>query len=116
MPKLKCYKLSAFTQQMINKFMHLCIDLLHVFALLFFRDMFQTKMSIFQAFNILANYSVMHIKISFKNRRYRMLLKMAVFCGVVPCSLVEVYQRFRGTCCLHHQGDECPVNGDSKYL
>jgi hypothetical protein len=22
-----------------------------------------------------------------------------------PCSLVEVYQRFRGPCCLHHQGD-----------
>jgi hypothetical protein len=22
------------------------------------------------------------------------------------CSLVEVYRRFRGACCLHHQGDE----------
>jgi hypothetical protein len=22
----------------------------------------------------------------------------------VPCSLVEVYRRFRGACCLHHQG------------
>jgi hypothetical protein len=32
--------------------------------------------------------------------------KMAVFRVVVPCSLVEVYQRFRGLCCLHHQGDE----------
>jgi hypothetical protein len=31
--------------------------------------------------------------------------KMAVFWVVVPCSLVEVYQRFRGPCCLHHQGD-----------
>jgi hypothetical protein len=30
---------------------------------------------------------------------------MAVFWVVVPCSLVEVYQRFRGPCCLHHQGD-----------
>jgi hypothetical protein len=29
---------------------------------------------------------------------------MAVFWVVAPCSLVEVYQRFRGTCCLHHQG------------
>jgi hypothetical protein len=28
---------------------------------------------------------------------------MAVFWFVVPCSLVEVYQRFRDTCCLHHQ-------------
>jgi hypothetical protein len=31
--------------------------------------------------------------------------KMAVFWVVAPCSLVEVYQRFRGPCCLHHQGD-----------
>jgi hypothetical protein len=28
-------------------------------------------------------------------------MKMAVFWVVVPCSLVEVYQRFRGPCCLH---------------
>jgi hypothetical protein len=27
-----------------------------------------------------------------------------VFWVVVPCSLVEVYQRFRGPCCFHHQG------------
>jgi hypothetical protein len=31
-------------------------------------------------------------------------MQMAVFWIVAPCSLVEVYQRFRGTCCLHHQG------------
>jgi hypothetical protein len=31
---------------------------------------------------------------------------MAVFWVVAPCSLVEVYQRFRGPSCLHHQGDE----------
>jgi hypothetical protein len=30
---------------------------------------------------------------------------MAVFWVVAPCSLVEVYQRFRGPCSLHHQGD-----------
>jgi hypothetical protein len=28
--------------------------------------------------------------------------KIAVFWVVATCSLVEVYQRFRGTCCLHH--------------
>jgi hypothetical protein len=28
---------------------------------------------------------------------------MAVFWVVAPCSLVEIYQRFRGPCCLHHQ-------------
>jgi hypothetical protein len=32
--------------------------------------------------------------------------KMAVFWVVAPCCLVEVYQRFRGPCCLHHQGDD----------
>jgi hypothetical protein len=30
--------------------------------------------------------------------------KMAVFWVVAPCSLVEVYQRFRSPCCLHHKG------------
>jgi hypothetical protein len=32
--------------------------------------------------------------------------KMAVFWVVASYSLVEVYQRFRDPCCLHHQGDE----------
>jgi hypothetical protein len=36
-------------------------------------------------------------------------MKMAVFWVVAPCSLVEVYQRFRGPCCLHHQGDDSPL-------
>jgi hypothetical protein len=31
--------------------------------------------------------------------------KMAVYWVVAPCSLVEVYQCFRGPCCLRHQGD-----------
>jgi hypothetical protein len=35
---------------------------------------------------------------------------MAVFWVVAPCSLVEVYQRFRGPCCLLHQGDVTLVN------
>jgi hypothetical protein len=30
--------------------------------------------------------------------------KMAVFWVLVPCSLVEVHQRFRGACCLRNQG------------
>jgi hypothetical protein len=29
-------------------------------------------------------------------------MKMAVCWVVVPCSLVDVYRCFRGTCCLHH--------------
>jgi hypothetical protein len=32
-------------------------------------------------------------------------MKTAVFWVAATCSLVEVYHRFRGTCCLHHQGD-----------
>jgi hypothetical protein len=32
-------------------------------------------------------------------------MKIAVFWVVAPCSQVEVYQRFRGPCCLHHQGE-----------
>jgi hypothetical protein len=38
--------------------------------------------------------------------------KMAVFWVVAPYSLVEVQQRFKGPCCLHHQGDD----GGSKDL
>jgi hypothetical protein len=33
-----------------------------------------------------------------------------VFWDVEHCSLVEVYWRLRGACCLHHQGD-CPDKG-----
>jgi hypothetical protein len=33
-------------------------------------------------------------------------LKMAVFWVVVLYRLVEVYQCFRGPCCLNHQGNE----------
>jgi glycogen synthase len=32
-------------------------------------------------------------------------MKMDVFWDVASCSLVEVYRRFRSTCCLHHQGE-----------
>jgi hypothetical protein len=40
-------------------------------------------------------------------------LKMPAFWVVAPCSLVDVYQPFRGTYCLHNQGDD---DGGSKYL
>jgi hypothetical protein len=33
-------------------------------------------------------------------------MMMAVFWVVALCSLVEIYQRFRGPCFLHHQDDE----------
>jgi hypothetical protein len=31
---------------------------------------------------------------------------MALFWVVAPCSLVDVYQRFRGPCSLHHQSEQ----------
>jgi hypothetical protein len=34
---------------------------------------------------------------------------------ITPCSLVEVYRRFRGTYC-HHQGDDRPDNGNVGQL
>jgi hypothetical protein len=37
-------------------------------------------------------------------------MKMAVFWVVAPCSLEEVYRRFRGACCLHQQGDDGGYN------
>jgi hypothetical protein len=32
-------------------------------------------------------------------------MKMSVFWDVAPCSLVGNDRRFRGSYCLHHQGD-----------
>jgi hypothetical protein len=32
-------------------------------------------------------------------------MSIAVFWVVAACSLVEVYRRFRGACCFHHQDD-----------
>jgi hypothetical protein len=37
-------------------------------------------------------------------------VKTAVLWHVAPCSLLEVYRRFRGACCLHHQG------GDTSFV
>jgi hypothetical protein len=31
-------------------------------------------------------------------------IRMAAYWIVAPCSLAECYHRFRGPCCLHHQG------------
>jgi hypothetical protein len=31
--------------------------------------------------------------------------KKTVFCVIAPCSLVEIYRRFRGACYLHHQAE-----------
>jgi hypothetical protein len=34
----------------------------------------------------------------------------AVCSVVAPCSLVQVYQRFRGACCLHNQVGDLPLS------
>jgi hypothetical protein len=41
--------------------------------------------------------------------------KMTVFWDVASCNLVEVYRRFRASCCLHHQSDELLIPEDN-YL
>jgi hypothetical protein len=38
--------------------------------------------------------------------RFQILMKMAAFWVVAPFILVQVYRRFRGACCLHHQSNE----------
>jgi hypothetical protein len=43
-------------------------------------------------------------------------MKMAVFCVVAPCCLVEVYRRFTGACCLHHEGNEGNDDGGMKRV
>jgi hypothetical protein len=40
---------------------------------------------------------------------------MAVFWVEAPFSLVEVYQRFRGPCCLHHHNDEIALMMEADY-
>jgi hypothetical protein len=40
-------------------------------------------------------------------------LKIIVLWDVASCCLVEVYRRFRGASCLHHQGDESPPNDNN---
>jgi hypothetical protein len=32
-------------------------------------------------------------------------VKMSVFCNFAPCNVLEIDRCFRGTYCLHHQGD-----------
>jgi hypothetical protein len=48
--------------------------------------------------------------------KVRLVMKMAVFWVVSPCSLVDVFRRFRGSYCLHHQGDHFPDDGGRKHL
>jgi hypothetical protein len=42
-------------------------------------------------------------------------MKMSGFWFVTPCSLVEIYRRFRDTCCLHHQATR-RYNSEDSHL
>jgi hypothetical protein len=33
-------------------------------------------------------------------------MKMTSFWDIASCSLVEIYERFKGNYCFHHQGDD----------
>jgi hypothetical protein len=84
-------------------------------------DRFQTYMSIFRPPNTFANYYsneqqyVNLLQNSKMSVKFEVLtavsMKMTVFWVVATSSLVEVYQRFRGPCCLRHQGDEYAARG-----
>jgi hypothetical protein len=41
---------------------------------------------------------------------------ITVCCDVAPCSLVEIYQRFKGADCLYEQGDEKDARENCPHL
>jgi hypothetical protein len=69
--------------------------------------MFETKITDINRFILLSHVQIWpaHSKRSLENSvGFEVITavstKMALFCVVAPCSLVEVYQPFRGPCCL----------------
>jgi hypothetical protein len=47
-----------------------------------------------------------HINVGEVDSEFMGNMKKTAFWDIAPCSLAEVYRRFGGACCLHHQGDE----------
>jgi hypothetical protein len=43
-------------------------------------------------------------------------MKMRTFYHIAPCSLVEVYRKFRGACCLRHQGVDYSYETTRRYI
>jgi hypothetical protein len=41
-------------------------------------------------------------------------MKIAVFWVITPCSLVQVYRRFRDACCLRHQAGALMIEAASR--
>lgn len=50
--------------------------------------------------------NILNVSIKWKGSRRIISLKLTVFWIVVPYSLVEIYQHFRGADFLHHKADE----------
>jgi hypothetical protein len=69
----------------------------------------QTKDKISPLFNFVSPYFFVSSALSFVSSKQIRKTKMTVGWVVVPCSLADVYRRFRGFCCLHHQGDWSPL-------
>jgi hypothetical protein len=44
------------------------------------------------------------------SKLYGESIKVTVSCNVALCILVEIDRRFKGTSCLHHQGDDGDCN------
>jgi hypothetical protein len=49
------------------------------------------------------------------DQHQNIFIKMAVFCDIAPCNLVETDRRFRGAYCLHHPFETsvgyCKIHG-----
>jgi hypothetical protein len=44
-----------------------------------------------------------NVQCRYANRKHSPILMITVFSGVMPYSLVQVYRKFKETCCLHHK-------------
>jgi hypothetical protein len=42
-------------------------------------------------------------------------MKTTAFCNTAPWNLVEIYRRFRGAYCLHHQGHRLNDGGSTRF-
>jgi hypothetical protein len=95
-----CFSLYSFSEEECEFILPLCCLYVPPYN-------FETNVPIFTKININA--------ISLETAQTSYSLTITVFCVVAPCSLIEVYRRFRGACCFHRQGmaastSETPVN------
>jgi hypothetical protein len=91
-------KMGYYRKHKDTLFMHMTTKVTHGGWITFIHWTHDLWMSTF-----LSCESVFHLTDSYKCVWW---VNTAVFWVVAPCSLVEVYRRFRGTCYCRHQGDE----------